>query len=108
MLSAKIAFLCGLAMTACASGAFAEGDAAKGGALAREICVRCHSVEPGGAFKMHPPSFAAIAVYRSDEQTFGRIMFPPLHAGMPQIGYRLTPDNVEHLVAYIRSLEAQE
>ena len=67
--------------------------------------MRCHNVEPGGPFKLHPPSFASIAVFRSDDQIFGRIMFPPLHSSMPQIGYFLTPDNVEHLVAYIRSLE---
>ena len=100
------ALLCGLAVMAGAAGAAAEADVAEGAALAREICVRCHNVEPGGPFKLHPPSFAAIAVYRSDEQVFGRIMFPPLHSGMPQVGYRLTPDNVAHLVAYIRSLEA--
>jgi mono/diheme cytochrome c family protein len=86
--------------------AYAEGDAAAGKELAREMCARCHNIEPNGAFKQHPPSFAAIAVYRSEEQIFGRIVFPPLHAAMPQIGYMLTPDNVEHLVAYIRSLEA--
>lgn len=100
-------FLCGLAAMASASGAAAAGDVAEGRSLANEICVRCHKIEPGGPFKLHPPSFAAIAVYRSDEQIFGRIMFPPLHSGMPQVGYRLTPDNVEHLVAYIRSLEAR-
>jgi len=103
----RLGFCCGILMTIWISAAFAEGDAAMGEEIARESCVRCHNVEPGGAFKEHPPSFAAIAVYRSDEQIYGRIVFPPLHAAMPQIGYLLTPDNVEHLVAYIRSLEAQ-
>jgi len=84
----------------------ADGDPAVGARLAREKCTQCHHVEPGGPFKQHPPSFAAIAVFRSKEQIFGRIMFPPLHSSMPQIGYFLTPDNVEHLVAYIMSLEA--
>ncbi len=85
----------------------ADGDPAVGASLARQKCARCHDVEPDGAFKLYPPSFASIAVFRSDEQIFGRIMFPPLHSSMPQIGYFLTPDNVEHLVAYIVSLEAQ-
>lgn len=89
------------------SAALAEGDVATGEEIARESCVRCHNVETGGPFKENPPSFAAIAVYRSDDQIYGRIMFPPLHAAMPQLGYMLTPDNVDHLVAYIRSLEAQ-
>lgn len=85
--------------------AFAAGDPAVGAKLAREHCTQCHDVEAGGAFKLHPPSFASIAVFRSEEQIFGRIMFPPLHSSMPQVGYLLTPDNVDHLVAYIVSLE---
>ncbi len=83
----------------------AEGKAAEGEVLAREWCIRCHNVEPGGAFKQHPPSFAAIAAYRSDEQVYSRIMIPPLHSNMPQIVYVLMPENVDHLLAYIRSLE---
>ncbi len=104
---AKLGFCFGISMTFFASAALAEGDVVTGAKLARESCVRCHNVEPKGPFKEHPPSFAAIAVFRSDEQIYGRIMFPPLHAGMPQLGYMLTPDNVKHLVAYIRSLEAR-
>ena len=104
---AKLGFCFGISMTIFASAAHAEADVAAGAKLARESCVRCHNVEPKGPFKQHPPSFAAIAVFRSDEQVYGRIMFPPLHAGMPQLGYMLTPDNVKHLVAYIRSLEAR-
>ena len=84
---------------------YAAGDRATGAELAREKCSRCHNVEPDGPFKLHPPSFASIAVFRSQDQIFGRIMFPPLHSSMPQIGYMLTPDNVDHLVAYIVSLE---
>lgn len=104
---ARLAFCCAILMTASIPTAFAEGDTAKGAEVARETCTRCHNVEPGGAFKEQPPSFAAIAVYRSDEQIYGRIMFPPLHSAMPQVGYRLSPENVQHLVAYIRSLEAR-
>ena len=85
---------------------YAEGDPATGEKLARETCARCHNVEPKGPFKQHPPSFAAIAVYRSEQQIFGRIVFPPLHSAMPQVADILTPDNIEHLVAYIKSLEA--
>ena len=104
---AKLGFCFSASMTIFVSAAFAEGNVNTGAELARESCVRCHNVEPNGPFKEHPPSFAAIAVFRSDEQIYGRIMFPPLHAGMPQLGYMLTPDNVKHLVAYIRSLEAR-
>lgn len=85
----------------------AEGDETEGEKIARQWCVRCHNVEAGGPFKQFPPSFASIAVYRSDDQIRGRILFPPLHSSMPQIGYMLTPDNVDHVIAYITSLEQQ-
>ncbi len=87
--------------------ASAEPDPASGAKLAAESCVRCHNIEADGPFKLHPPSFASIAVYRSPEQIYGRIAFPPLHAGMPQVGYMLTPENMEDVVAYIVSLESQ-
>lgn len=105
MRSAKFSICYGVLMAISASAAFAEGDVATGEEIARESCVRCHNVDAGGPFKEHPPSFAAIALYRSEEQIYGRIMFPPLHSSMPEVGYMLTPDNVEHVVAYIRSLE---
>ena len=90
-----------------ASPAIGQGDAGEGEELAREFCAICHNVEPGGPFKLHPPSFAAIAVYRSDNQIRNRIFYPPVHSGMtPQLGFAFSSDNVEHLVAYIRSLEA--
>ena len=89
------------------SNVHADGDKAEGQKLAREWCVRCHNVEADGPFKEFPPSFASIAVYRSAGQIRGRILFPPLHSGMPQIGYMLTPDNVDHVIAYITSLETQ-
>ena len=103
----KLSVCFAVLMIVSVSTALAEGDVAIGEEIARESCIRCHNVERGGVFKEHPPSFAAIAVYRSEEQIYGRIMFPPLHASMPQVGYMLTPDNVEHLVAYIQSLEAR-
>ena len=104
---AKFVACYGVLMVMSVSTALAEGDVTVGEEIARESCVRCHNVEAGGPFKEHPPSFAAIAVYRSEEQIYGRIMFPPLHSSMPEVGYMLTPDNVEHLVAYIQSLEAR-
>ena len=90
-----------------ASSAHGQGEIEEGQRLAREFCGICHHVEPGGEFKLHPPSFAAIAVYRSDNQIRNRIFYPPVHSGMsPQLGFAFSSDNVEHLVAYIRSLEA--
>lgn len=84
-----------------------KGQIDDGELLAREWCSRCHNIEPGGPFKQHPPSFSAIAVYRSANQIFSRITIPPLHSNMPNLGYALTPKNVDNLVAYIRSLEVR-
>ena len=86
-----------------------QGEIAEGQRLAREFCVICHDIEPGGEFKLHPPSFAAIAVYRSDNQIRNRIFYPPVHSGMtPQLGFAFSADSVDHLVAYIRSLEESD
>lgn len=85
--------------------AFAQGDVAEGERLAQEFCSRCHNVEPLGAFKQYPPSFASIAVFRSREQIEARILFPPLHSAMPQIYEMLSRENVDSLTAYIVSLE---
>ena len=104
----KLGICCGILIASVSSAAFADGDAAKGGEIARESCVQCHNVEPGGPFQEQPPSFASIAVYRTDDQIYGRISYPPLHSVMPVIGYLLTPENIDNLVAYIRSLEARQ
>ena len=89
-----------------ASPAAGQGDSNEGQRLAREYCAICHYVEADGAFKLAPPSFAAISIYRSDNQIRNRIFYPPVHTGMrPQLGFTFSSDNVEHLVAYIRSLE---
>ena len=79
---------------------------AAGQALAQEHCATCHDIAPGGAFKQYPPSFASIAKYRSEEQIYARIVFPPLHASMPSVAlYALNHSQVDALVAYILSLE---
>ena len=87
--------------------ASAEPDIANGAKLAQESCSRCHNVEVDGPFKLHPPSFASIAVYRTPDQIYGRIAFPPFHASMPQVGYMLDPTNIEDMVAYIVSLDSK-
>jgi mono/diheme cytochrome c family protein len=80
-------------------------DAAKGHELALQHCVRCHNIEPGGAFKQHPPTFAAIAKYRTRDDIWGRIISPSPHAGMPEVVWELQPDEVQHLLDYIVSLD---
>jgi len=82
------------------------GDPDAGKLLAEQYCARCHDVTAEGAFKQTPPSFAAIAVYWGDDQIWSRIMFP-VHTGMPSMWEFLSPDDVAHMTAYIRSLEAR-
>ncbi len=87
--------------------ALAQGSVEQGKELAAEHCARCHDISPDGAFKTYPPSFVSIAVFRSQEMISGRIRFPQLHSRMPQMGFLLGSDDVDHLVAYIVSLEKQ-
>ncbi len=99
--------LSGAFLTLMTTAGYAEADAAAGRTVAEEWCTRCHDIEAGGAFKQHPPSFASVAIYRSAEQIHARIAYPPLHVNMPKLGYILTPQNVQDLVAYIVSLDTQ-
>ena len=90
------------------SAACAGGNIITGERVARESCAICHNVEKNGPFKQSPPSFAAIAVYRSDNQIRNRIFYPDAHTGMrSQLGFVFSIDKIENLVAFIRSLESQ-
>jgi mono/diheme cytochrome c family protein len=97
-----VALLAGLA----AAPALAEGDESAGWALATEYCASCHDISIGAPAKTFPPSFASIAVFRSPEQIYARTVFPATHTGMPNVAfYLLAEQDVEHLIAYIVSLE---
>lgn len=85
----------------------ADGDASEGRKIAEERCTLCHNIEADGPFKQYPPSFAAIAVYRSTNDIRARFSLPPMHATMPLLGSIMTPENIDNLVAYIVSLENQ-
>jgi mono/diheme cytochrome c family protein len=101
----SIALFALAAALAAAPGAVA-GDAANGKKLAAAKCARCHNIEPGGAFKQHPPTFQAIAIYRREPDIWGRIISPSPHSGMPEVVWDLSPDDVQDLVAYIISLDS--
>lgn len=82
----------------------AQGDAEAGQDLAADWCSRCHDIGQQGQMKQDPPSFAAIAVYRSPDQIRSKIIVP--HTGMPEVAQVLGL-NVDDLVAYIVSLEQE-
>jgi mono/diheme cytochrome c family protein len=82
----------------------AQGDPENGQDLAADWCSRCHDIGREGRMKQEPPSFAAIAVYRSADQIRSKIMAP--HTGMPEVAQVLGL-NVDDLVAYIVSLEEE-
>lgn len=81
------------------------GDAANGLKLAQERCARCHDIAKGGAFKQSPPSFQAIAIYRTGMDIWGRIISPSPHSGMPNVVWVITPEEVQDLLAYLASLD---
>jgi mono/diheme cytochrome c family protein len=80
-------------------------DPAEGQALAAEHCASCHDINPGGAFKTMPPSFASIAAFRSPDEIPTRILWPVMHSRMPQLNTWLTAQEVADLAAYIVSLD---
>lgn len=81
-------------------------DVAKGEELAASHCALCHDITAEGAAKLYPPSFAAIAGYRTPDQIYARIVFPAMHSGMPEVAfYLLGKDEIASIVAYIVSLE---
>lgn len=99
---------------ALAAGAMCLGSAAiaqdepyleAGRRTAEANCANCHNVEPGGAFKLYPPSFAAIAAYMDPEIIRMKIMYPDHAVLMPQFHTYMFTENLDNLVGYIVSLE---
>ena len=84
------------------SSTWAQGDAIAGRHLAMEWCSSCHNVAADGQMKQDPPSFAAIAGYRSPGYIRSNIVAP--HGAMPDIA-NILGLNVDDLVAYITSLD---
>jgi mono/diheme cytochrome c family protein len=83
-----------------------ESGVEMGMVIADEYCSRCHNIERGGPFKLEPPSFAAIAKYRTAEQVRQRIV-RPIHEKMPRYVDYMIGGNIPDMVAYIMSLESE-
>lgn len=79
-------------------------DAAAGRKLAEQGCAKCHNIDKGAPFKLNPPSFASIAVYRPSDVVLGKIITPSAHSGMPDTLWTLRREDFDNLVAYITSL----
>jgi mono/diheme cytochrome c family protein len=105
MRPALFALLLIASMTVLASASRAEGDVGTGLEIARENCARCHNIAKGGAFKERPPSFQAIATYRTRDDIWARIIAPSPHSGMPDVSWNMTPEDVQNVLAYIVSLD---
>lgn len=82
-------------------------DAVAGRKLAEQWCARCHNIETGAPFKLNPPSFAAIAAYRTSDVIREKIVAPAMHSGMPDTMWTLQREDIDDLMAYIASLEAK-
>jgi mono/diheme cytochrome c family protein len=93
----------------CSSMLFASmghaADTANGLRIAQERCARCHNIEAGGAFKLRPPSFQSIAIYRTPEDIWARILVPAQHSGMPDTMWVLLPEEIQDVTAYVASLD---
>jgi mono/diheme cytochrome c family protein len=81
------------------------GDAALGKTLAEANCSQCHNIAPGGAFKLYPPSFTAIAIYMDPDIIRMRILNPGHSVLMPEFHTYMMKSNLDALVAFIQSLE---
>jgi mono/diheme cytochrome c family protein len=100
-----VAIFAAAACLGAAAAAQETGNPDAGRALAVANCSQCHNVEPGGAMKLFPPSFAAIAAYMHPDIIPLRIMYPEHAAIMPQFHTYMNTTNLADLVAYIRSLD---
>ena len=104
LISTALAILCMGSMALAES----EPYIMAGQRLAEANCAPCHNIQPGGAFKLYPPSFASIAAYMEPEVIRMKIMYPDHAAMMPQFHKYMFAENVDNLVGYIVSLEGNE
>jgi cytochrome c len=83
-------------------------DTASGLAVARRLCVNCHTVEPGGAkseVTAGVPSFMAIAAKPGQSEDKLKSFMQNPHPPMPQVQF--TVHELDNLAAYIMTLKGQ-
>ena len=80
--------------------------ATRGEVLAQQRCAECHATK---AAQQSPnpkaPAFAAIANEPSATDYSLRVFLRTTHATMPN--FKINPDDIDDLVAYIRSLKGK-
>ena len=81
------------------------GDKALGRELAESVCVECHAVAPRerGESLVGAPAFQDVADEPSATEMSLRVFLRTPHMTMPN--FALTDDEIDNLVAYIRSLD---
>ncbi len=91
-----------LALTLSAHGALGdEEDIRAGERLARTQCAACHTVTPSTAKEL-PPSFFELAQSRATTEASLHFLLTHPHQSMPN--WRLGPDEIAEIIAYILSL----
>ncbi|SFC70419.1 c-type cytochrome [Tropicimonas isoalkanivorans] len=90
---------------ATASLAADEPYIAAGKRMAEANCANCHNIAPGGAFKLYPPSFQAIAIYMDPDVIRMKVMYPDHAVIMPQFHTFMFVENLDNIVGYIQSLD---
>jgi mono/diheme cytochrome c family protein len=101
---AALALFAALASFGGAMPAQAGGDAAHGKVIAKRWCVNCHVVSADQtSAKVDVPTFADIARRRQDDRALSSFLVEP-HPPMPNLN--LTRQEIDDVVAYIRSLDA--
>jgi len=76
--------------------------------LAEGNCAHCHNIEPGGAFKLYPPSFQAIGAYWAPEMIQMKILYQDHAVIMPKFNRYMFIENVDNIVGYILSLQEED
>jgi mono/diheme cytochrome c family protein len=85
-----------------ASAQVGPGDPAEGQKLADQQCSTCHAVDRPTRASQQAPSFTSIAKMRSTTSLSLHVFLLSPHPSMPN--YRLAPNEVDDVVAYILSL----
>ena len=100
---AVLAALC--AAPECAR-AVETGDARQGQALAREVCVACHAVEPGEVFASDfgAPTFQQLADTQGLTATALSVALRTPHHEMPDL--MLSSEQIANITAYILGLKS--